>query len=458
MFGAALARTIAQVELPRRMVNTPAMPHTRKQTEAGKARRARMGTVFADGSALHTGPDGTTSLIVEARTPYRATRRKRAVKNTEHSSKAQTGDGTDDSLAEWRARLLTPEQAPTEATLAEVWKRWHALPSRLDNDERKTALLTSNVYLFPRTIVAAVKLLSRRFGLPLDEKQYATSVDTAFWWCEFREYVNCTLALGEAFLRANLAFERVDDQAPGRVAAYRTQQELLRLKLTILDQKSPSLADIVLVRSTHDAYLRARQHAQVLLNKILYPRAIQRGSQGLDASVLLDQIVSQKWGNLMDAQARHDAPILMPRPPGSLPRHLQIAQLAALGKADRIVRDFMATRFLKLPKTKRNEFLRVFDNPPSLATRYGPAATWLADNAPLLRRLRNQWHDVQELAESVFPVADLPRSWRNFSNAHGIKLDFKRGANFINRDGLTCNFVRPLLSPPPRLSTTPPAR
>jgi hypothetical protein len=297
-------RTIAQVELP------------------------RLGTVFADGSAVLTGPDGTTSLIVEARTPYRATRRKRAVKKTEHSSKAQTGDSTEESLAAWHAHLLAPEQAPTEATLAEVWKRWHALPSRLDNDERKTALLTTNDYLLPRPVVAAFKLLS--FRLPLDEKQYATSVDTAYWWSEFREYVNRTLALGEDFLRANLAFEKVDDQAPGRVAAYRTRNELLHSKPTILAQKRPSLADVELVRSTHDVYLFARQQAQVLLNQILYPRALMA----------------------KDTQTRHDAPILMPRPPEKLPRHLQIAQLAALGKADRIVKDFMKERFLKFERER----------------------------------------------------------------------------------------------------------
>lgn len=62
------------------MVNTPAMQHGRKQPKASKARRTRLGTVFADGSALLTGPDGTTNLIVEARTPYRAKGRKRAAK------------------------------------------------------------------------------------------------------------------------------------------------------------------------------------------------------------------------------------------------------------------------------------------------------------------------------------------------------------------------------------------
>lgn len=74
------SHTIAQVELLRRMMNTPAMQHGQTQPKAIKARRKRLGTVFADGSALLTGPDGTTSLIVEARTPYRATRRKRAAK------------------------------------------------------------------------------------------------------------------------------------------------------------------------------------------------------------------------------------------------------------------------------------------------------------------------------------------------------------------------------------------
>ena len=427
------------------------MQHGPKKPKASKAQRTRLGTVFADGSALLTGPDGTTSLIVEARTPYRVKRRKRAARKPKHSSKAQTGDSTDESLAKWHAHLLAPEQAPTEATLAEVWKRWHALPKRLSNDERKTVLLTTSVYLFPRPIVAAAKLLRRRFGPPMGEKQYGTSVDAAWLWSEFREYLKGTLALGEDFLRANLAFEKVDDQAPGRVAAYRTRQELLRLNPTILDQKSPSLADVELVRSTNDAYLQARQHAQVLLNKILYPKAIQRGSQGLDASVLFDRIVRRQWGNLMDAQARHDAPILMPRPPERLPRHLQIAQLAALGKAERIVKDFMATRFLKLPKPKREEFLRLFDNAPSPATRCGSVAPWLADNAPLLRRLKAQWQDVEALAEAVFPKDDLPAGLRNFSDAHGIKPGFKRGANFINHGGLTREFVTPLLSPPPKL-------
>ena len=411
------------------------MQHGRKQPKAGKARRTRLGTVFVDGSALLTGPDGTTSLIVEARTPYRVKRRKRAARKPKHSSKAQTGDSTDESLAKWHAHLLAPEQAPTEATLAEVWKRWHALPKRLSNDERKTVLLTTSVYLFPRPIVAAAKLLRRRFGPPMGEKQYGTSVDTAYGWCEFREYLKGTLALGQDFLRANLAFEKVDDQAPGRVAAYRTHQELLRLNPTILDQKSPSLADVELVRSTHDAYLRARQQAQVLLNEILYPRTLM--AKG--------------------AQARHDAPILMPRPPENLPRHLQIAQLAALEKAERKVKDFMATRFLKLPKPKREEFLRVFDNPPSLATRCGSVAPWLADNAPLLRRLKAQWQDVEALAEAAFPKDDLPAGLRYFSDAHGIKLGFKRGANFINHGGLTREFVTPLLSPPPKLRAASPA-
>ena len=411
------------------------MQHGRKQPKAGKARRTSLGTGFADGSALLTGPDGTTSLIVEARTPYRAKNRKREATKIARPSNARTGDNADEGLAAWHAHLLAPEQAPTEATLAEVWKRWHALPKRLSNDERKTVLLATSVYLFPRPIVAATKLLRRRFGPPMGEKRYGTSVDTAYWWSEFREYLKHTLALGEDFLRANLAFEKVDDQAPGRVAAYRTQQELLRLNPTTLDQKSPSLADVELVRSTHDAYLRARQQAQVLLNAILYPQTLMA----------------------KDAQARHDAPILMPRPPEKLPRHLQIAQLAALGKAKRFVEDFMKERFLKLPKPKRDEFLRVFDNPRKLATRCGSVAPWLADNAPLLRRLKAQWNDVGALAEAVFPAEDLPARLRNFSDARGIKLNFKRGANFINHAGLTREFVTPLLSPPPKLRVASPA-
>ena len=48
------------------MVNTSAMQHGPKKPKASKAQRTRLGTVFADGSALLTGPDGTTSLIVEA--------------------------------------------------------------------------------------------------------------------------------------------------------------------------------------------------------------------------------------------------------------------------------------------------------------------------------------------------------------------------------------------------------
>lgn len=382
---------------------------------------------------------------------------KRGAKKTQRRSEARTIASLYDGLEESLARALAPEQAPTEATLAEVWKRWHALPKSLCNDERRVVLTTTTTALLSPDIVAAAKLLRRRFGPPMSEKQYGTSVDAAWSWSEFREYLKGTLALGEDFLRANLAFEQVDNQAPGRVAAYRTHQELLRLNPTILDQKSPSLADVELVRSTHDAYLQARQHAQVLLNKILYPKAIQRGSQGLDASVLFDQIVSQKWGNLMDAQARHDAPILMPRPPEKLPRHLQIAQLAALGKAEGRVKDFMATRFLKLPKPKREEFLRVFDSPPKLATRCGFLAPWLADNAPLLRHLKAQWDDVQVIAKTVFPTEDLPASLRNFSSAHAIKLHFKRGANFINHAGLTREFITPLLSPPPKLRVASPA-
>jgi hypothetical protein len=411
------------------MVNTLAMRVGRKKLKSGKAR------------------------LVEARTPYHATGRKRAAKQTRHSSKLRTGDSTDESLAEWCERQHAPEQPPTEAALEEVWRRWHVLSKGLTNDERVTVLLTTNVHLSPRPIVAAYKLLHRRFGPRLDEKQYATSVDTAHWWSEFRQYLKDTLALGEDFLRANLAFEKVDDQAPGRIAAYRTRNELLQSKPTILEQNCPSLADVEFVRSTHDSYLQARQHAQVLLNQILYPRAIRRGSQRLDASV-------QRTGpcNLMDDQARHDAPILMPRPPENLPRHLQIAQLAALGKAKRIVEDFMKDRFLKLPKAKRDEFLRVLDNPPSLATRCGSVAPWLADNAPLLRRLRMQWNDVQAIAESVFPVEELPASLRNFSDAHGIKLNFKRGANFINQEGLTRECVMPLLSPPPKLRAALPPR
>ena len=338
-------------------------------------------------------------------------------------------------MEESLARALAPEQAPTEATLAEVWKRWHALPKRLSNDERKTVLLTTSTHLFPRPIRAAVELLRRRFGPPLGEKQYGTSVDAAESWSEFRDYLKRTMALGEDFLRANLAFEKVDDQAPGRVAAYRTHQELLRLNPSLLDHKSPSLADVKSVLSTRDAYLRARHKAQVLLNEILYPRALMAKA----------------------AQARHDAPILMPRPPEKLPRHLQIAQLAALGKAKRIVEDFMKERFLKLPKPKRDEFLRVFDDPRKPATRCGSVAPWLADNAPLLRRLKAQWNDVRALAEVVFPTEDLPASLRNFSDARGIKLNLKRGANFINHAGLTREFVTPLLSPPPKLRAASPA-
>ena len=439
------------------MVNTSAMQHGRKQPKASKARRTRLGTVFADGSALLTGPDGTATLIVEARTPYRVKKRKREATKIARPSNARTGDKADEGLTAWHAHLLAPEQAATPAALKAVWERWHALPKRLSNDERKIVLLTTRTYLFPRPIRTAVNLLRRRFGPPLDEKRYATSVDTAYWWSEFHEYLKGTLALGENFLRANLAFEKVDDQAPGRVAAYRTQQELFRLNPTVLEKKSPSLPDVELVRSTPDAYLQARQQSQVLLNKILYPRAIHRGSEGFDASVLLDQIVGRRWGNLMDAQARHDAPILMPRPPEKLPRHLQIAQLASLGNAERIVKGFMATRFLKLPKPKREEFLRVFDSPRKLATRCGFLAPWLADNAPLLRHLKAQWDDVQVIAKTVFLTEDLPASLRNFSSAHGIKLHFKRGANFINREGFTREFVTPLLSPPPKLRAASPA-
>lgn len=55
------------------MVNIPTMQHRRKQPKAGKARRTRLGIVFADGSAMLTALDGAFTLV-EACVRDKATR------------------------------------------------------------------------------------------------------------------------------------------------------------------------------------------------------------------------------------------------------------------------------------------------------------------------------------------------------------------------------------------------
>jgi len=323
-----------------------------------------------------------------------------------------------------RALGLGPRKAPTPETLHEVWKRWHFLGNESAHIKPQL-LVTTTTYMWQQSMVEAAARLRKEFGGFLDPKTYETSIDLARIWTELQDFLSTTKALHSELIESNLRWEHLDNQTPGRLGIFRAAQHVSLFGKMNLDSSSPAIDEIKALQNLCIGYSEARRQAMSLLMEIAFPNSLRNR-----------RVKIKKGVEYSETTEDHPRGLGIP---STVRWEVEIAQLAALQRVSRTaLEQFMTTRFLDLPCAEQIDFVKAMHATPRRArNKCGTVAPWLADNAPLLRLLRAQWNDVETLVKECFPAGHRPAQLRTFASKHCIRLGFKSGSNYINRQGVT---------------------
>jgi hypothetical protein len=270
--------------------------------------------------------------------------------------------------------------------LDEIWPAWHALPARMSAEERQQ-ILTDPLTTEHK---ALLRKLRRRFDfLPVDRYEYSACFSLLELWFELRRYADTTTRLHMARVSAQLSYDTFDDVLTGRVAIFRTMNELAYLRPKFFDL-TPTIETIEHLQSRYTAYIRARMDAIKLLNRVAYP-------QKLTPAAALP-LKKRAFGTS--------------RPPENFPEHLQIARLAPVGKCspERLA-DFMANKFLELNRPEQNAFLDEYHRPTVGRAEYVFLPVWLAENAPVFEAFALRWPEIHKEVQQRFN-RDAPEHYR----------------------------------------------
>jgi hypothetical protein len=332
-----------------------------------------------------------------------------------------------------KALGLGPRRQPTDETLRHAWKCWHFLGEESDHHKAQV-LFTTSTYMWPPDLVAASKRFKEQYGAFLDPIIYETSVDLIRVWESMQTSYETSQRLHSKLIESNLRWEHLDNQTPGRVALVRAFRHVRLTEELDPQAHCPDVKTIRRLRRLSDDYRAAHDQAMGLLMDIAFPTPLRTRRFRIVKDVQYDKTPDN-----------HPRGFGTPR---SVPWEVEIAQLVALKRVSpEALREFMSERFLSLDEDDQNLFIkRIHTEPRRARQKCGTVAPWLADNAPLLRLLKNQWHDVELLVHDLFLPQHRPAVLRTFASKHGIRLGFVPGGNLVNHQGVPLDLIRPLLT------------
>jgi hypothetical protein len=301
-----------------------------------------------------------------------------------------------DELEELKTRPRTT--AELDAQLARIWPLWNALPTGMLAEERRAILdgghnsehhrhLSMLRRQFPKPkfplspdilkdTFTLKELKSRRLA-ERTRAEHNQALEAAAVWTRLMDFLHSTHRLHQNLVTRQWAFADADAHAAARVAIVGAAREIALTHPGLLQNTSPTMAQILHLADRYHAYTAARQQALAALVTILYKAPGVRTGKPVP--------FTERAGGV-------------PNPPDDVPRYLYIARLDALGICSPArLEEFLRAEYPRLPRARRMRFDRMRRRPRYGKNPFAGFLVWLLDNRPILEHpaFGWQWNEIQ---------------------------------------------------------------